>query len=156
MEHRIPGGDYKDTNPKDSVGIKKFSMSTIPSGVLAEVAVGMLEGAVKYGRHNYREAGVRWSVYHDAAQRHLMAFQEGQDDDPDSLLCHITKVITCMIVLRDSMIQGNWVDDRPPKSPPGWVQEMNQRTARLVDMYPNPPPACTQLARDKAARHDSD
>lgn len=61
----------KPTNPKDSVGIRKAPMSTVSAVVMAEVGVAMLEGAAKYGRHNYRAVGVRASVYYDATLRHL-------------------------------------------------------------------------------------
>jgi len=106
----------KSTNPKDAIGISKAPMSTVSAAVLAEVGVAMLEGASKYGRHNYRAAGVRSSVYYDATMRHLMAWWEGEDTDPDSGMSHITKAITSLVVLRDAMIQDMCTDDRPPRS----------------------------------------
>ena len=140
----IPRIEFKDSNPKDSVGIKKVSMSMVPAIPLAELGIALGEGALKYGRHNYRGIGVRGSVYYDAAMRHLMAWWEGEDIDPESSLSHITKVMSCMVVLRDGMIQGNWVDDRPPKSPQGWVNELNQKMAGLIQIFPNPPPALVE------------
>lgn len=104
----------KETNPKDAVGIKKPPMSTVSALVMKEVGVAMLEGARKYGRHNYRVSGVRGSVYYDAARRHIDNWWEGQDIDPDSGLSHVTKAIASLVVLRDAMIQGKLVDDRPP------------------------------------------
>lgn len=106
----------KATNPKDAIGTSKAPMSTVPAAVLAEVGVAMLEGACKYGRSNFRIAGVRASVYYDAAMRHLMAWWEGEDTDPDSGMSHITKAVTSLVVLRDAMIQGMCTDDRPPRS----------------------------------------
>ena len=111
MLHRL-----KAANPKDAIGVSKAPMSTVPAAVLAEVGVAMLEGASKYGRHNYRAAGVRSSVYYDATMRHLMAWWEGEDTDPDSGMSHITKAITSLVVLRDAMIQDMCTDDRPPRS----------------------------------------
>jgi hypothetical protein len=128
----------KESNPKDSVGIRKVPYSTIPSEVIAEVGLGMLEGALKYGRHNYRVVGVRASVYYDAIQRHLNAWWEGEDIDPESNLNHIVKLLTSGVVLRDSMINGNWVDDRPPKLQDGWVSELNKKASDIIDKYPNP------------------
>lgn len=106
----------KATNPKDAIGISKAPMSTVSAAVLAEVGVAMLEGASKYGRHNYRATGVRSSVYYDAAMRHLMSWWEGEDTDSDSGMSHITKAITSLVVLRDAMIQDMCTDDRPPRS----------------------------------------
>ena len=76
----------------------------------------MMEGAMKYGRHNYRVAGVRASVYLDATIGHLSDYWEGQDIDPDSNLHHITKAIASLYVLRDAQLQNMCEDDRPPKS----------------------------------------
>ena len=124
--------DTKETNPKDAIGIRKAPLSTVPGNVLAEIGVAMLEGATKYGRHNYRHAGVRASVYYDAAMRHLIAWWEGEDLDPDSGMSHITKLLACMTVLRDSMHQDMWEDDRPPKSKPFYTQ-LNTRSGEIID-----------------------
>lgn len=132
-------GATKDTNPKDAIGITKVPISVLPMPVVGEVGVALYEGALKYGRHNYRDAGVRASVYFDAVVlRHLGAWWEGEDIDPDSDLSHVTKAIAGLMVLRDSMIRGNWVDDRPPKCAEGWVAELNKKTAALRAKYPNP------------------
>lgn len=105
----------KLSNPKDAVGIKKLPFSVLPWRVLVNVALSMLEGACKYGRHNYRAVGVRASVYFDAVvARHLTSWWEGEDVDPDSGLHHVDKAIAGLMVLRDSMLQGNFEDDRPP------------------------------------------
>ena len=107
----------KLTNPKDSVGIRKWRcVSTIPLTVIWEVGVAMMEGARKYGAFNYRVAGVRASVYVDAAFGHLGQWWEGEDIDAESGLSHITKAIASLVVLRDSIIQQNIEDDRPPKA----------------------------------------
>lgn len=134
----------KPTNPKDAIGSTKTPFSTLSMRVIAEVGVAMLEGACKYGRHNYREAGVRASVYFDAVTaRHLSAWWEGEDIDPDSGLSHVTKAISALVVLRDSMLAGNWIDDRPPKAEPGWLVALNELAAAIVAKYPNPkPPFC--------------
>lgn len=128
----------KPSNPKDSVGIKKAYFSVIPWGVIGELGVALLEGALKYGRHNYRGVGVRASVYFDATHRHLNDWWEGVDIDPDSNLSHITKAIASLTVLRDSMIRGNWEDDRPPRMEEGWLQELNKQAADLIEKYPQP------------------
>lgn len=131
-------GVVKESNPKDAVGIKKVPFSTVPSGPIAEVGLAMLEGALKYGRHNYRAIGVRSSVYYDACLRHLTAWWEGQDIDPDSGLSHITKAAACLIVLRDSQLMGNSVDDRPPVYKDNWQSQLSEKAANLIDKYPNP------------------
>lgn len=102
-------------NPKDVVGVKKWRQySAVPVTVLWELGVAMLEGALKYGRHNYRVAPVRASVYLEAAKGHIDQWWEGEDIDPDSGISHLTKAIASLAVARDAMIQGKLVDDRPP------------------------------------------
>lgn len=106
----------KDTNPKDAVGSSKFGISSVPIQVLTEVGNAMLEGQ-KYGRHNYRAAGVRPSVYIDALYRHVYQkwWENGEEMDPESQVHHLSKGIACLMVLRDSIMQGNLDDDRPPR-----------------------------------------
>jgi len=131
----------KETNPKDIVGTSKAPMSTVSAPVIAEIGVAMLEGACKYGRHNYRAVGVRASVYYDATMRHLMDWWEGQDIDPDSGMSHVTKAITSLVVLRDAMIQNMVTDDRPPSSQDFYV-ELNKKAAAIIEKY-----------KDKSPRH---
>lgn len=134
----------KPTNPKDAVGVLKFPMSYVPCPVLAELGIAMLEGGHKYGRHNYRAVGVRASIYYDAVMRHMMTWWEGEDIDPDSGASHITKAIASLVVLRDSMIRDNWVDDRPPASEQGWYGKFNEAARALADKYPNPKKSHTE------------
>lgn len=136
--------ERKDTNPKDAVGTGKAPLSTVPTEVIAELGLVMLEGARKYGRHNYRDAGVRASVYFDAAMRHWMRFWEGEDLDPDSGMPHLVHAMACAAVLRDSQFIGNWTDDRPPKLPDNWMVDLNDKAKAIVEKYPNPVPAHTE------------
>ena len=114
----------KASNPKDAVGSGKWrKFAPVPQTVVWELGVAMMEGALKYGRHNYRAAGVRGSVYFDAAMGHLSQWWEGEDKDPDTGLSHLTKAMASLVVLRDAMIQAEYgedaslfVDDRPPKT----------------------------------------
>jgi hypothetical protein len=155
----------KPSNPKDALGILKVPASTISAPVMSEVGVAMLEGALKYGRHNYRAIGVRASVYYDATvARHMALWWEGEDEDPDTCelapegqdtglvngngqfvipgtgLSHLTKAIAGLCVLRDAMIQGKFIDDRPPRSARGWQDKYNKMVKALLKKYPTPVP----------------
>jgi hypothetical protein len=106
--------------PHDTIGKKlkvEINKDTpfhiLPWRVVLETALGMMEGGRKYGRHNYRSMGVRATVYYDATTRHLADFISGTAVDKDSGLSHLTKALSSSQVLLDSMIMGNWVDDRP-------------------------------------------
>lgn len=124
----------KPTNPKDALGMVKAPMSALPANVMAELGVAMLEGAAKYGRHNYRALGVRASVYYDAAMRHLLAWWEGEDIDADSGLPHITKAMASLVVLRDAMTQGMLTDDRPPSSQPFYAR-LNTLSTHILERH---------------------
>ncbi len=145
--------DVKDTNPKDAVGTRKAPFSTVPARVTAEIGLAMLEGARKYGRHNYRVAGIRASVYYDAAMRHLTLWWEGQNIDPDSGLPHIVKALACLYVLRDAQTNGMCTDDRPPSLvDQDWVAELNKIAGQLIDKYPDPKaPYVRQTAEKEVA-----
>jgi hypothetical protein len=128
--------NVKESNPKDAVGVRKVPFSCLPWPVMAEVAAAMLEGARKYGRHNYRVIGVRYSVYFDAAMRHLSSAWEGEDIDPDSQINHLSKAIATLTVLRDAQIRDKCVDDRPPGTL-GFVKALNAVSGELCERYPN-------------------
>lgn len=113
-------------DPKGAAGAAKAPLAALPWAVIAEAAVGMGEGALKYGPHNWRSSGdVRTMTYIEAAQRHLIAYTLGEDLDPDSGICHISKAISALMVLRDAQIHGVDVDNRPPASRDGLMNSIN-------------------------------
>lgn len=139
--------DSKPTNPKDAIGIRKAPLSCVPMNVVAEIGIGMLEGAAKYGRHNFRAVGVRDSVYFDGTLRHILAYWEGEDIDPDTVeldesgnpipgtgVHHLTKALTSLTVWRDAQLQGMSTDDRPPRSKP-FYPELNRKAAAILDRH---------------------
>lgn len=152
--------ETKPSNPKDIVGTRKAPMSTVSAAVMAELGVAMLEGAAKYGRHNYRAVGVRASVYYDATIRHLFSWWEGESIDPDSGMSHITKAIASLVVLRDAMIQDMLTDDRAPVSK-NFYAGLNAAAGAILDRHADKDPKHytiadselnTEESRAKAAR----
>lgn len=140
----------KATNPKDAIGSRKWRQYfVIPARVSWEVGIAHLVGALKYGRMNWRSAGVQASVYVDAARGHIDQWVEGENLDPESRANHIAHAIATLNILLDSILRGShaWVDDRPPKTPDlGEVRARAQeKVDRLFAMFPDPPPPCTDL-----------
>jgi dATP/dGTP diphosphohydrolase len=126
-------------NPKDAIGSAKAPRMPVPTTIQALDGLAMLEGALKYGRHNYRAAPVRASVYIDAADRHMKSWIEGEDIDPDSGLPHLAKARACFGIIIDAQICGTLIDDRPPaKVPAGFFDECNKLAAALVGKHLNP------------------
>ena len=68
----------KPSNPKDAIGSDKLPLHLWPALASAEGSLALLDGALKYGRSNFRVAGVRASIYNDALRRHMDAWFEGR------------------------------------------------------------------------------
>lgn len=83
-----------------------------PNTATALGCLGFLDGAGKYGRSNYRSAGVRASIYYDACKRHLDAWFEGQDDAEDSGVPHLGHALACIAIIIDAQACGKLNDDR--------------------------------------------
>jgi len=103
----------KAENPKDRYGIAKPGLSTVPPAPLFMLGQVMNLGREKYGLMTWRETRVLASVYYDAALRHLMAWYDGQNDDPESGMPHLAHVMACMLVLLDAELHQQMEDDRP-------------------------------------------
>jgi len=143
--------ETKNSNPKDALGIKKVPLHTVPVKPLLELGLAMMEGGRKYGSHNYRSIGVRSSVYYDAVMRHLTAWWEGEDLDPDSGVPHIVKAIASLFVLRDSQHMENCIDDRPLRYPDGInMAKFNIVASELLDKYPTCAQPFTEMEPDKS------
>jgi hypothetical protein len=102
-------------NPKDSIGITKPNLNLVPpvANIIESVVMGL--GAKKYGPYNWRESGVKASIYVAAAQRHLAQWLDGETTDPESGVSHLAHVRACMGIMLDADSIGKLIDDRPPK-----------------------------------------
>lgn len=142
--------EKKESNPKDVVGSKKVSFSTLPMQVMMMLSLALSEGGYKYGKHNYRIAGVRASVYFDALMRHMTAWQEGEDIDEESGLPHPIKAMACLAVLMDAQLNDMLTDDRPPKAKnQNWMKDLNKLALELTERYPNPVAPFTEVTHGK-------
>ena len=102
----------KPTNPKDAIGSDKLPLHLWPESATAFGCIGLANGMLKYGRANWREAGIRPSIYVDAAKRHLTDWFEGQDIDPEDGVHNLAAAIACLGILIDGLCTGNLNDDR--------------------------------------------
>lgn len=112
-----------DSNPKSTFGDSKPSVAYIPTPVLWEVGLSFLEGAKKYGAYNWRKNAVRASTYYDACRRHMDVWLEGEDNDPDSGINHLSKAIACLMLLRDADMHGMMIDNRPDGKVVPWMKQ---------------------------------
>ena len=100
-------------NPKDALGVKKVPLAYIPPIARLHLASALMNGAVKYGPWNWRKTHVKASIYLDAAQRHIEAWQDGEEIASDSGVHHLGHAMACLAILLDAAASGCLVDDRP-------------------------------------------
>lgn len=99
-----------NVNPKDAIGRSKPSMHAVPPKPLFAIAATFK--VLQYGLFNWREKPIRQSIYTDAIYRHLAAWRDGQDIDPDSGQSHMAHIAANSIIVMDATDYGTMIDDR--------------------------------------------
>jgi len=100
-----------DFNPKTRIGATKLSISNVPIRAIAQCAVVMDKGAEKYGPFNWRSEKISKTTYVNAILRHLYAWIDGQEIDPDSGALHIAAVMANCALVIDAQSCGQYIDD---------------------------------------------
>lgn len=93
-------------------GQKLARFDLLPWDVLWEVAEHYGRGAAKYEERNW-EKGYMWSLSYSALMRHLVAFWNGEDIDPETGSHHLDAVIFHAMALRRYTVAFPEFDDRP-------------------------------------------
>ncbi len=128
-------------NPKDAVAAKKPDLSLIPLAAAVYIAKALEEGARKYGPFNWRSNPVNIRVYIAAAKRHIDAFLDGENMDPENPeKPHLGGALASLAILADAIETGNAIDDRPPKGLGSKLYETR--------------PSITRIPRDGNERHN--
>lgn len=124
----------KLSNPKDVVGSTKVPMHLWPAVASVWGALAFLDGMLKYGRNNWREDGVRATIYIDAIERHLKRYKEGEDVDEDSGLHPLAHLLASAAIIVDAEASGTLVDDRNYKGTwfPKFLADASVHVKRLV------------------------
>lgn len=76
------------------------------------MALGLGNGAKKYGPFNWRVEPVQGRVYLEAAMRHLLLLLDGEDFDRDTGIHHGAFVLSTVAIYLDAMVQGTLIDNR--------------------------------------------
>lgn len=108
---------YDQTNPKDLLGVKKPRLSLVPPAGLVYAALAMANGADKYGPYNWREKKVQTMIYLEAAMRHILSYQDGEECARDSGVPHLGHALACLLIIIDATETGNLLDNRPKAGP---------------------------------------
>jgi hypothetical protein len=94
----------------------KFDQHKLPLNLLSteamnQTAAVLAFGAQKYAEHNWRN-GFAWSRPLAAAMRHITAFNDGEDRDPESGLSHLAHAACCIMFLLEFEKTHPHLDDR--------------------------------------------
>lgn len=128
--------DAKPTNPKDAVATTKAHLELVPDSAIAYMSLAFTEGALKYGRFNWRIAGVRASVYRAAGDRHRKKWWNGEWADPKTRVPHLASSMACDAIILDAHLCGKLTDDRPPAADfARLVDECEANVAHLMQMF---------------------
>ncbi len=95
-------------------GQKDCQMGAVDPLALMEVGKVAGFGGRKYERYNFTK-GYRWSLSYDALQRHLMAFWNGEDVDPESGHRHLAHACWHSLALLTFSMRSKGTDDRFPQ-----------------------------------------
>jgi hypothetical protein len=135
--------NLKSTNPKDLIGSDKLPFHLFPFTAILYGTLALCDGALKYGRANWRAAGVRASIYYDACLRHITKWFEGETTDPESGLPHLAHALACITILIDATEAGKLKDDRMFKG--GYLEALKKYAPEVKRLK--------EVHKDKTPKH---
>ena len=89
----------------------KLPLHLLSTEALMQTAAVLKFGADKYAAHNWR-GGFAWSRPLAAAMRHILAYNAGEDKDPESGLSHLAHAACCIMFLLEFEKTHPELDDR--------------------------------------------
>jgi hypothetical protein len=90
---------------------EKPRMDLLDRYAIEQLSQVLTFGAMKYDAHNWRH-GLQYSRLIAAALRHIHAFNDGEDLDPESGLPHPAHAMCCLMFLLGTMAHRSDMDDR--------------------------------------------
>lgn len=103
---------YELNDPKGAAGALKTPLGLIPPYAMEQTAWVHKFGASKYGPFNWRDTGVCASTYINAIMRHLNAWRDGEDLDPESGISHLAHIACSCNIMMDANYCEKLQDDR--------------------------------------------
>jgi hypothetical protein len=107
--------EVKQVDPKTGMmkmDLEKVRMDLIPYDVLFELGKVYTVGAKKYSDRNW-EKGTNWGRPFAALMRHLSAWWQGEDKDPETGMSHMLHAAWNALTLVAYELRGIGEDDRP-------------------------------------------
>jgi len=106
--------DSKEKGSGARYNTGKVEFHLIPFAALESCARVFMYGRDKYAAWNWAK-GMDWMIPYDCLMRHMQAWQEGEDDDPESKLPHLGHAMCNLIMLTFYAKFYRRGDSRPPK-----------------------------------------
>lgn len=146
LRHRVMNRPVTDP----TTGARKFDQSKprvelLPARVLEDVAMVLSFGAEKYDDHNWRK-GFVWSRMYGAALRHLFAWADSEDLDPESGLPHLAHALCCIMFLQEYSHTNAGQDDRWENEQLTFDDEMRKNGFDAEETFGSECDHCTKLA----------
>ena len=95
----------------DRYNTGKLKWSLVSWKALEPMVQVLMFGATKYSIHGWKK-GLKYSEISESLQRHLNAFMEGEDNDPESKLSHLGHILCNAMFLSYMFIFRKDLDDR--------------------------------------------
>lgn len=92
----------------------KPKIHLVPPEAICAIADVFGFGATKYGENNWHRDIHKYpySRHYSSIMRHLLAFQSGEDLDPESGLPHVAHAMTQLMILYTTTQEAPEMDDR--------------------------------------------
>lgn len=103
IDHKKYPEAWSSANPEMQIGRKfdggKLEYGLLPPLALEEVVKVLTFGAQKYERDNWQKVSDAKRRYFDALQRHIWAWKQGEQIDPESGIHHLAHAMCCLMFL---------------------------------------------------------
>jgi hypothetical protein len=113
--------DFAPHHPKEEITVSptgglrfnknKLPLSWVPTSLVRAVAGVLKKGAEKYAKDNWRK-GMSWTEVSESLERHLLAWRDGEDLDPETELPHLDHMACNIAFLIEFQKRNLGQDDR--------------------------------------------
>lgn len=152
----MPDKETRVVDPKTggAKGSKIAQLGAVDPAALLEVARVAGFGGQKYDRGNFLK-GYAWSLSFDALMRHLLAFWDGEETDPESGMPHMAHAAWHCLALISFSQRKLGTDDRyhpPAATAKSWSDFVMEGYSEDPLLYPEIPCFCVGLPRNEDHR----
>jgi DNA-binding transcriptional MerR regulator len=107
----------------------KPEIHQVPRCLITETAKVLTYGERKYAKYNWRKGG-DYSIPYDCLMRHMTAWWEGEENDPESGLSHLAHAAANIAFLLFYKEKGVGIDNRPV------TENLEKGSTEEIDPFP--------------------